>query len=443
MKESKWIRHYRNEQEQIHMPDTCRMKLLEQISHESDTGTPELAEPVYIAAPGRHRHIGIAVAVAVFLAVVGAVFTVQLRQPASQVSEVQDVQIPLTATRTTDVPVQTAQENTVASDDRASIQMPIETKADLVYHCLYSILFLDRLSGSMTYCDGGDMPCMGNSTFVLDFAANQYYGVEEEFDVNTRQCTQTRTKYNDNGRVTELLDYHGSQENTYSIDPDGGFKDAFWDGTPSDPAATAAALQQGHENVTTYADPAVLQNGALCYLPQDMTRGYLEDLDSWEIVGTKQIQGRMCVIVQGSNPEYGRRFGVETFEILVDQLTGVWMQYEGYDAEGTVRSYIYTQNMFFDESAESVPQFTMEAAEGYTFTGVVSHVSPRASEEVRLAFEKEALEAEKECLRVKAEQAEDAETQQELQAQMEVLEQKKAELEEQQRQLAAQSDETP
>lgn len=393
MKDAKWTHRYQNEQNCIHMPDACREKILEQISDTAITENLE-QESEYITAP-RRLHIGVAIAVMVFLAGIGALFTTQLTQPASDpvAPKVQNLQIPsvtteiqrsvskiiqrtATVTQTTVKNTQTTakvtQSFTKAAQDAASgTQNTMEiaptdaettkiatesvtessaneitlSKEDLIYRCKNSYIFMNQISGSVEFRLNRDALSMGKSTFALDFAANRYYGVEDELESQQVSAENpiTKTIYNDNGNVMELTDYHGKQENTYC------------------------------NEFSICGDPIGLPNAALCYDPWWMTSDYLEDSEGWEMAGTQELQGRTCVVIRGSNPKNGEQFGVKDFEILVDQNTGVWMQFEGYGADGTVQSYIYTNNIRFDDMAEKVPQFTEHAAVGYTFIGDVSN----------------------------------------------------------------------
>jgi hypothetical protein len=47
--------------------------------------------------------------------------------------------------------------------------------------------------------------------------------------------------------------------------------------------------------------------------------------------------------------------GVDSFTFLVDANTGVLLQYIGYNADGAISDYLYTENMQFEEQAEEVP----------------------------------------------------------------------------------------
>lgn len=244
------------------------------------------------------------------------------------------------------------------------------TQDQLYYRCLNTLEALQQLSGSVSIRNGANSDTITQGTFAFDFAADQYQAEVNYLDAaDETACLQTNTYYNMNGTVTSLYDYHGTKENTYTVEENGPTLEgvAFANAAI---AADASVQSIGESNLyaTLGQDPTNAHELAGCFVPQEMTLGYLEDFASWEITGTKEVQGRTCAVVTGTaDPEYGNRFGVTTFEIFVDQETGVWMQYEGYDETGKVVDYIYTQDMQFGEEATAVSAVSNAVTQGYTF----------------------------------------------------------------------------
>ncbi|MGN0591784.1 MAG: hypothetical protein ACI4JQ_00890 [Ruminococcus sp.] len=284
--------------------------------------------------------------------------------------------------------VQEVQVQEEALQDDASIEQPVAdepdtlTKDQLYYRCLNSLEYLNQLSGSVSVFAGNDEYII-SGTFELDFTNEQYHAIVDSYVIDApEESIQTFETYGNHGEEVELFDEKGNGENYYTIEHSGITLDTvtFANACPVNPAdaeaasmdgsAAAASIQSLSEDqlfATWGKDPTNAHALGACYIPQERTLGYLANFDNWEITGTQEVQGRTCAVVQGTaDPEYGSRFGVETFEILVDQQTGVWMQFEGYDADGTVQAYVYTENVRFGADAEAVPAFEEEYAAGYT-----------------------------------------------------------------------------
>ncbi len=58
-------------------------------------------------------------------------------------------------------------------------------------------------------------------------------------------------------------------------------------------------------------------------------------------------------------------FNVSTFELMVDVNTGVLIQYIGYDDNGEISDYIYTENISFENKADKVERFSNNELTGY------------------------------------------------------------------------------
>lgn len=390
MKNSQWIHRYRNEQNQIHMPDICRTRILEHISSENVSSSIEQAA-VYPVVPQRRSRVMAAIVAAVLLACAGTLFAIHTAEPGSNiVPEVQDIQIPPVSTEITESPA----------------TLVWLTKDQLYYRCLNTLEYLDQLSGSVTIFTGCNSPDIMQGSFAFDFTKDIYHAIVEHLDVADKtNCTQTNEYYSNSGDVVELTNYHGSQQNTYTIDHNGfSMEDVSFAGlcpenpevNPDSPITSIQDLTQEQLYATMGQDPTNAHELAACFMPQEMTIGYLENFNNWEIFGTSEVQGRTYAMIQGTaEPDYGSRFGVETFSIVVDQETGIWMHFEGYDADGKVQSYLYTENIQFGNNANQVPVFSEKETSGYAFAGTVSRSSAsemQILEEEARAKEREAAE---------------------------------------------------
>ena len=96
-----------------------------------------------------------------------------------------------------------------------------------------------------------------------------------------------------------------------------------------------------------------------CLYPEERILGFLYDFDNWEITGEKQATGgRMCSVVKGHlTGDYSRKLNVVNFTFLVDQETGILLEYLGYDAAGILSEFVMTENLKFGYDADLVQSF--------------------------------------------------------------------------------------
>ena len=96
-----------------------------------------------------------------------------------------------------------------------------------------------------------------------------------------------------------------------------------------------------------------------CLYPEERICGFLYDFDNWEITGEKQATGgRMCSVVKGHlTGDYSRKLNVVDFTVLVDQETGILLEYLGYDAAGKLSEFVMTENLKFGDNADLVQSF--------------------------------------------------------------------------------------
>ena len=262
---------------------------------------------------------------------------------------------------------------TIVLQTEPVIEPQVLTQAQLYYKCLNTLEYLNQISGSVVLRNGCNYPTITHGTFSFDFINGQYYADVNEFDPeDDTTCIQNVKTYTNGTDCIRLFDEKGNAENTYTEETCelSLAAQTFPNAYPSETdvmtadSANAEAVFYG----TLGWDPTGAHELVGCFIPQEISIGYLENFDNWEIIDTKEVQGRTCAIVQGiADPSYGDRFGVSTFEILVDQETGVWMQFEGYAEDGTISDYIYTENMCFGDMAQAVPQFSDSMTAGYTY----------------------------------------------------------------------------
>ena len=282
------------------------------------------------------------------------------------------------------------EDNIIASDANMKDTIQELTKDQLYYKCLNTILYKDKLSGETNIRYRADSKDTVSGSFQFDYIKGIYHS-EFTFTLDDGSVYSETEKFNNSTEMVELYNYPEKEKKDYMVFTDGMCpsidRTYFVDRCPVNPkdevavANAKATNKKYYTSIDQISETELMQIGvsdpsgagaiAGSFCPTEMTLGYLKNFDNWEITGTKEYQGRNCTVVQGiSEKDYGNKMGVDNFEILVDTETGVWMQYEGYDAYGNVVSYVYTKNLCFGDNAEDVPLFSKNMANGYTLQTV-------------------------------------------------------------------------
>ena len=112
-----------------------------------------------------------------------------------------------------------------------------------------------------------------------------------------------------------------------------------------------STIEDDEKRITTYdgepcheykVDPTNLHcSSTFSLYPQEMTFGFLENKDLWDITGRTEYLGREVVIVQGTTaPAYGQKLNVSTFTMTIDCKTGILLKFEGYGPSGELTKYM-------------------------------------------------------------------------------------------------------
>lgn len=262
------------------------------------------------------------------------------------------------------------------------------TKDLLYYRCMNSLLYLDQLSGTITAKGSYRSPFVVSGNVSFDFLADSYNASIRSISAQDGETWCYTTETVKSGELlAEFTDFAEGYtdgaaypEDCYRVAANyrafsrAAFTNAEteWNGQ----ALSVSEMTNADLYATAGQDPTGVHELGGCFIPQEMTSGYLEDFSAWEITGTDEMYGRECVRVEGTASDaYGAKMGVETFAVLVDVQTGIWLWYEGYDAQGTVQSYVYTEDMRFGAQADKAEPLTADlleeklAAGQYTMSG--------------------------------------------------------------------------
>lgn len=106
-------------------------------------------------------------------------------------------------------------------------------------------------------------------------------------------------------------------------------------------------------------NPTNVPEASICIFPQEMAFGFLADQELWDIDGIEEIDGNKGYHIIGTTTkEYGNKINVSSFEFVVDTDTGVLLKYVGYDSNGEISDYMYTENIKFEDNANSVKSYS-------------------------------------------------------------------------------------
>ena len=99
-----------------------------------------------------------------------------------------------------------------------------------------------------------------------------------------------------------------------------------------------------------------ITNGSLssvCLFPQGYTFGFLTDQNSWNISGETELFGRVCLVVTGISEQYGKKFGIFDFTMIIDKSTGILIELSGTDIDGNIVELVKVTNLIVDD-----PEYT-------------------------------------------------------------------------------------
>lgn len=268
-----------------------------------------------------------------------------------------------------DSPIDPKQEITTAESTQALMTETIEatnapavsdtseelTQYEIYYRCMNTLEFLDRLSGNVTLRQSIRFDGITEGSFEFDFLSDQYHAVVSYEDAVPAASLKRTEHFNQAGHCFVLYDYMSERSSEYTEEFHG-------------PTMEGMVWSDTANIYNTYGkDPTNVHELGACFIPQEKSLGYLENFDNWEIAEKVDWNGRVCYHIQGVGGEYGSGYDVDTFHIWVDQETGIWYQFEGYNAVGELTDYIYTENMQFGDAAKEVIAFSEEMAEGYEY----------------------------------------------------------------------------
>ncbi|TXC86067.1 hypothetical protein FS935_18655 [Metabacillus litoralis] len=106
--------------------------------------------------------------------------------------------------------------------------------------------------------------------------------------------------------------------------------------------------------------------GTTVLFPYEKATSYLRDVKMWDIdKQNEEIAGQNTIVLKGTvDPQINRMMPEESFRFWVDKDTGILVKFEGYDSNGEITSYIYSEKLQINTPIDT-KEFTPNL-EGYT-----------------------------------------------------------------------------
>ena len=255
-------------------------------------------------------------------------------------------------------------------------------KKDVYHLLLNSIDYYDRASGTVYLPCGNNFDMVSKiefQTVLSGSKAYQHYTSYYIDDINSSDMASIKEISKRSIESIDDMEFFCDVKNNICISSNNISKE--YENTDCFITIDNVAKIEDDERVTVEtdgqpcysyrADPTnVPDASSVCLFAQGLTMGYLQDFSRWDIKGTAKYEDKECFCISGTaSKEYGAKHNVTRFDFWVDSKTGVLLQYAGYDENGNISDYIYTENIAFDNSALDVKNFSKSFIEGYKTIG--------------------------------------------------------------------------
>ncbi len=236
-------------------------------------------------------------------------------------------------------------------------------KNDILHMMLNSIDYYDSVSGTMIFSSDNK-----NVVNVVDFQSElstasaysryeQYY-IDDSDNISleyilSSECTFSNLVFcNQNSEISIF-----PNDKTYIYQND--FITRLDEAVPIKDDERVSFADDGYPVYRYRANPTNVTMSSMCIFPQEIAMGYLNDTSLWEVSDIVNYNELICFQIKGvPNNDYGAKLNVSQFEFLVDVNTGALVKYQGYDKDGNLSDFMYTENLKFDDKADSVTPFS-------------------------------------------------------------------------------------
>lgn len=234
------------------------------------------------------------------------------------------------------------------------------TKDDIFHMMLNTIDYFNKASGTFMFSCGNP-----DNVTVIDFQTN----MPESASYSRMTVPSSGNTDSPESEIISFCQKSGNvtvnaTEKSWSRTDFSGF--TLEDAVPIKDEDRITTAPDGMPCYSYRSNPTNVEFSSMCLLLQEITIGFLEDQELWEIEGVKEFSGLDCYVIHGKTSEdYGAKLNVAEFEFLVDVNTGVLVRYEGFDANGNLSDFMYTENLKFDDCADEVNAYSKSLIDEY------------------------------------------------------------------------------
>ena len=98
---------------------------------------------------------------------------------------------------------------------------------------------------------------------------------------------------------------------------------------------------------------------------QEMVFGFLSNKDLWEVKDKTEYLGRKCTTIEGvAEKNYGAKLNIDRFVMIIDDESGIILNFEGYDSDDNLTQYSKTTHVSFHE--EKIKAFKLSDYKKYS-----------------------------------------------------------------------------
>lgn len=245
------------------------------------------------------------------------------------------------------------------------------TQESIYSMMLNSVDYYTKASGTVIIGDH-DLSIPLCTTFQTDLLTRNVYvhehhydSIQDPYNINSdtllsEHCVYSKEKYLENRKSTLI----NNIDKTYSVGIDASQE-------PSDVIIPDSERFKPGSNGINSAyyrpDPTNVPLASRSLFPQGFTMGALHDFDLWQINDITELDGHECFFITGNPDEsYANKTGISYYEMYVDTSTGTVIRLQGFNADGTLNCYVYTDDLRFDDEAEEPASAPEECPEGYS-----------------------------------------------------------------------------
>ncbi len=246
------------------------------------------------------------------------------------------------------------------------------TKESIFHMMLNTVDYFSKVSGTVIISsDFIEKPNCVTFQSDLDtgYASSYQHSYDYVSDIYNITCDDLLDEY----RIYSADDFYDNETHisidhtykTYMTEPDYEMADYR---VPDEQRVTTD--NEGNVNLAYRADLTKVPLASRSLFPQGFTAGALHDFSLWNIEEITELDGNECFQITGT-PEasYAGKTRIHNYEMYVNTKNGCIMKLQGFNENGELVFYVYTDDLRFDDEAQEHKKAPAEIPEGYRKVG--------------------------------------------------------------------------